>query len=112
MVTNQRRVAVNAFSTSMLGQPRRVVIEFRRIDNIEEARELLRGAESYIRHPGTIEALREVGIELEPGSGIYTYRHGDTIIMIALSVPQRGQEVRPRIDDLVFYLISVLDIEQ
>ncbi len=109
MVSNNRKVVVNAFSISMLQYPAEAVVRFRRL-SIEEVRELLQGnnVENYIRHQGTIQALQSAGIQLGAPNNVYIYRPGDVIIMIVLASPQRGQEVTaPRLEDLMFYLVSV-----
>jgi len=63
----------------------------------------------FIRHVGTLQALREAGIPVtEPNAGLYVYRNGDMIIAVVLNAPQRGQEVqRVRPEDLSIWQILV-----
>jgi len=62
----------------------------------------------YIRHSSTVAALRTVLPSLpDANSGIYRYEEGDRIIVITLRVPQRGQEVAVRLEDLDMWLIEV-----
>ncbi len=115
MVTNQTPVVlVNAFSISMLRNPRRATIEFRRL-SVQELRELAQNAriENYIRHPATVELLqRLLGLQLPPANNIYVYRSNDIIVMISLATPQRGQEVvAVTEEDVVIYRIIVHTIE-
>ncbi len=111
MVTNQNQtVIVNAFSTSMLNHPQRLVVEFRRLspENLQLQGEVV----SYIRHPGTVQVLRQLlQREIPTSNGIYTYRSGDRIIMVVLVAPARGQEVVPQLSDLIFYEVVVREIE-
>jgi hypothetical protein len=96
----------------MLLNPRRAIVEFRQLTP-SELRELANRAAtviSYIRHQSTVEAISSI-IKLETNAGNYVYRPGDTIVMITLKVPVRGQEVQVRPEDLVIYLVSVYHIE-
>jgi len=49
----------------------------------------------YIRHVGTIAALRTAGIPLDerPNVDLYKYREGDIIVVVSLKTPPRGQDV-------------------
>jgi len=65
----------------------------------------------YVRHPATIAALRAAGIPLseQPNSGLYSYSHGDAIVVVSLRAPARGQEqqqVSPQ--DLEAWIVTVL----
>jgi hypothetical protein len=65
----------------------------------------------YIRHPATIQVLRQLGIPLseQPNSGLYTYRPGDILVIVTLRAPQRGQEqqqISPQ--DLESWIVAVL----
>jgi len=65
----------------------------------------------FIRHPATIAALRSIGIPLpeQPNSGLYSYSHGDIIVVVTLRTPQRGQEqTQVRIEDLESWIVTVL----
>jgi len=65
----------------------------------------------YIRHPATIQALRQLGIPLPetPNSGLYSYDAGDIIVVVSLRAPQRGQEVQQvRPEDLETWIVTVL----
>jgi len=65
----------------------------------------------YIRHPATIQALRQLGIPLpeQPNSGLYTYDAGDIIVVVSLRSPTRGQEVQQvRPEDLETWIVTVL----
>ena len=96
----------------MLRFAREATVRFRRL-NIEEVRELLRGeVVSYIRHAATVQVIQElVNRQIQPNNGIYVYEPNDTIIMVVLTTPQRGQEVVPRLEDLSFFLVEVLSLE-
>jgi len=65
----------------------------------------------YVRHPATIAALRAAGVPLQeqPNSGLYTYSHGDIIVVVTLRNPPRGQEVQQvSPQDLETWLILVV----
>jgi hypothetical protein len=65
----------------------------------------------YVRHVGTIQALRSIGIPLssEPNSGLYAYDAGDIIVVVTLRTPTRGQEVAQLSpQDLEAWIITVL----
>ena len=65
----------------------------------------------YIRHPATIQALRQLGIPLPetPNSGLYSYDAGDIIVVVSLRAPQRGQEQQQvNISDLEAWIVTVL----
>jgi hypothetical protein len=67
--------------------------------------------EHFIRYLPTIHALRAAGVPLneQPNAGLYTYRHGDIIVVVTLRNPTRGQEqtqVRP--EDLEAWIVTVL----
>jgi hypothetical protein len=67
--------------------------------------------EHYIRHGATIQALRAVGIPLseQPNSGLYSYSHGDILVVVTLRNPPRGQEVQQvNISDLETWIVTVL----
>ena len=67
--------------------------------------------EHYIRHVATIAALRSLGIPLsdQPNSGLYSYSHGDVIIVVTLRAPVRGQEqAQVSISDLEAWIVTVL----
>jgi hypothetical protein len=65
----------------------------------------------YIRHPATIQVLRQAGIPLSetPSSNLYQYIHGDIIIVVTLKTPQRGQEAtQVSLQDLEAWVVTVL----
>ncbi len=65
----------------------------------------------YIRHPATIQALRQAGIPLseQPNSGLYQYAPNDVLVVVALRAPQRGQEaVQVSPQDLEAWIVTVL----
>jgi len=67
--------------------------------------------EHYIRHPATIQALRSVGIPLseQNNMGLYTYSHGDVIVVASLRNPPHGQEVQQvSPQDLEMWIVTVL----
>jgi len=67
--------------------------------------------EHYIRHVATVAALRSLGIPLsdQPNSGLYSYSHGDVIIVVTLRAPVRGQEqAQVSISDLEAWIVTVL----
>jgi hypothetical protein len=49
----------------------------------------------YIRHAGTIAALKALGIPLDdkPNADLYRYRDGDILVIVSLRNPPRGQDV-------------------
>ncbi len=64
----------------------------------------------YIRHSGTIAALRSIGIPLNerPNEGLYKYRQDDILVVVSLRSPTRGQdiaEVKP--EDLDAWVVFV-----
>ncbi len=96
----------------MFGNPRRLVVELRQLTP-REVREIAQRAvvQNYIRHPQTVQVLSElIGLQLSANSGLFVWR-GERIIMVVLATPQRGQEVTPRPEDLLFYEIIVREIE-
>lgn len=65
----------------------------------------------YIRHPATIAALRAAGVPLseQANSGLYTYQHGDLIVVVTLRNPARGQEIsQVSPQDLEAWIVTVL----
>jgi len=65
----------------------------------------------FIRHPATIQALRVAGVPLQeqPNAGLYTYSHGDIIVVVTLRNPPRGQEVQQvSPQDLETWVVGVL----
>jgi len=65
----------------------------------------------YIRHPATLETIRRhlPGLPQVPNAGLYIYKPGDVIVVVALKAPQRGQEVQEvREEDLDIALVEVL----
>jgi len=63
----------------------------------------------FVRHVGTVAALRAAGIPLEsPNNGLYQYTHGDVIVVISLRTPQRGTEqANVDLSDLDAWLVEV-----
>ena len=62
----------------------------------------------YIRHPATVQVLRELGVPLEmPNTDLYRYRSGDVLVVITLNLPQRGQEVQVRPEDLAVWIVRI-----
>jgi hypothetical protein len=65
----------------------------------------------YIRHPATIQALRDASVPLSeaPNSGLYVYQPGDVIVVVTLRAPTRGQEVSQVLpQDLESWIVTVL----
>ncbi|MEM3997700.1 MAG: hypothetical protein QXP31_11710 [Pyrobaculum sp.] len=65
----------------------------------------------FIRHPSTIQLLRSLGVPLSetPNSGLYSYQHGDLLVVVSLRSPVRGQEaaqLSPQ--DLEAWIVTVL----
>ena len=65
----------------------------------------------FIRHPSTIQLLRSLGVPLSetPNSGLYSYQHGDLLVVVSLRSPVRGQEaaqLSPQ--DLEAWVVTVL----
>jgi hypothetical protein len=47
----------------------------------------------YIRHPATVQFLRELlGEEIQPSSELYKYDPRDVVFIVTLRAPVRGQE--------------------
>jgi hypothetical protein len=113
MVSNEiPTVLLNAFSLSMLNNPTRALVEFRRLSP-EELRQIVQNArvESYIRHNATVQVLNELlQVQITPNNGIYSYNN-ERIIVVALGAPQRGQEVNVRLQDLVIYEVVIHELE-
>jgi len=63
----------------------------------------------YIRHQGTISFLNEkCGISLTPSADLYKYQHGDTLLIVTLKTPQRGQEIQKITEaDIDFYMCTL-----
>jgi len=48
---------------------------------------------SYIRHPATVELLKQLlGIDIRPSAELYQWRQGDVMFVVTLKRPARGQE--------------------
>ncbi len=104
-------ILVNAFAPSMFNHPRRLSVEFRRV-SFEELKKIRGEFKSYIRHPATTQVLsQQLQREIPTNSGTYSYTPGDKIFMVVLASPMRGQEVTPRVEDLVIYEVIVREIE-
>ncbi len=74
---------------------------------VDEGYELIH----YIRHAGTIAALRAAGAPLSetPNSGLYSYREGDILVVVTLRNPPRGQEVsQVSPQDLEAWIVTVM----
>ena len=55
----------------------------------------------YIRHPSTVRVLSEfLGVSLQPSAGLYKWRKGDRVYIVALKRPVRGADVEVSMDDL------------
>ena len=77
-------------------------IEFKRMRGYEVVH--------YIRHPATIAALRQLGVQIDeqPSSGLYQYADGDVLVVVTLKSPQRGAEVQQvRPEDLDVRIVRV-----
>ena len=64
----------------------------------------------YVRHVGTIQALRSAGVPINeaPETGLYKYREGDVMAVVTLKNPTRGQEqTAVTLDDLAVWLVWV-----
>jgi hypothetical protein len=69
--------------------------------------------ENYIRHESTVRLLSKLlNIELKPSSELYRYRNGDTLIIVSLKKPIRGQEVEVREEDLEYFMCIVSAITE
>jgi hypothetical protein len=113
MEKKKRLVIVNGFSPSMLNN-RSFVVRFKRINNVEEVRNIqAQEIINFVRHPATVQVLSQIlGQQLVPSNATYTYQEGDTIILVTLGTPQRGQEVTAiKLEDLVIYEVSVVELE-
>ena len=62
----------------------------------------------YIRHQATISLLSKyMPISNTPNPGLYRYEPGDTLLVVVLKAPQRGQEVSNLTEgDVELYLVS------
>ncbi|MFZ8809169.1 MAG: STIV orfB116 family protein [Pyrobaculum sp.] len=116
METNQNQIPValvNAFSVSMFDNPRRLLVEFRRL-TIEELQQLTQGApiQSYIRHQGTVQLISQLlGREIQASNSLYVYT-SERIVMFVLQTPQRGAEIQQlRPEDIVIYEVVVHSLE-
>jgi hypothetical protein len=68
-------------------------------------------AENYIRHESTIKLLSKLlNIDLRPSSELYEYRDGDTLVIVTLKKPMRGQEVEVKEGDLEYFVCTVATI--
>jgi len=110
---DERIIVLNAFPISALMKhvhqatwyiERIPFEEFMR--RLEEARREGVEVVSYVRHPATAKLLG-----LQPSSGNYEYKRGDTIYIVVLATPQRGVEVTEvKPEDLeVFMILEVED---
>jgi hypothetical protein len=65
----------------------------------------------FVRHTSTIQLLRSLGVPLSetPNSGLYSYQHGDLLVVVSLRAPQRGQEAtQVSLQDLETWVVTVL----
>ncbi len=75
---------------------------------VEFAKEAGVPIENYIRHESTVRVLNEaLGLDLKPSSALYQHKYGDTIIVVGLKKPVRGQEVQVSLEDLDLAIIQV-----
>jgi len=53
------------------------------------------GLVHYIRHPATVQLLRQHGIPLPeaPSAELYRWQPGDVLVVVTLKAPQRGTDV-------------------
>jgi len=68
------------------------------------------GVKHFIRHAGTIQALRGAGVPISetPEAGLYGYQEGDVMAVVTLKNPTRGQEqATVALDDLAVWLVWV-----
>ena len=66
-------------------------------------------AESYIRHPATVELISRYVPISNPNSGLYAWKPGDTIVVVTLRSPVRGAEVTElKEEDLDLRIVEVL----
>ena len=63
---------------------------------------------SYVRHQSTVEAIRRLGLSVTTNAGFYSYKSGDTIIVvIPKRLQKRGEEQTVDLKDLEFYYVEV-----
>jgi len=93
-----RCVLLNSLPINIFGSSE-VIIKIKPI-TYQELANLVQQADEvkcYIRHPATVQLLNSMlkvwDIELQPSSGLYSFNPEDTIIVVTLARPLRGQEV-------------------
>jgi hypothetical protein len=62
----------------------------------------------FIRHPSTIQVLRNAGVPISeaPEAGLYRWQEGDVMAVVTLKNPTRGQEQAVvTLDDLAIWLV-------
>jgi hypothetical protein len=66
---------------------------------------------NYIRHESTVRLLNQLlGVNLQPGGGLYRYEAGDQLIVVVLRSPQRGQQdvAVSAPEDIAIYRVDVI----
>jgi len=65
---------------------------------------------NYVRHQATVSLLSSLlNINLQANPSTYQFTQGDTIVVITLKTPQRGQEVTTiSVNDLIIYKVEVV----
>jgi len=120
-----RQVAVKTKTTTTTAQKRRIVLVggvapsmfvgneftmyYKRI-GLDELKELAKDAEvvNYVRHESTVKLLSQaLNRDLQPNPGLYQWVDGDTLVIVGLKKPIRGQEMQVTADDLDLVAVHV-----
>jgi len=105
----RRIVFVGGLAPSMFEKYKELIIYYRKI-TLQDLVEFAKDAEvlNYVRHESTVKLLANIlGKDLTPNPGLYSFKEDDTLIVVGLRKPVRGQEmdVKPEDLDLVYVRI-------
>ena len=106
-----RLVILNALPLNAFGVGE-FMLRVRRVDFKELS--ALAGAHGsvihYVRHRATVSLLSKyIPLNPSPNPGLYKYEVGDTLLVVVLKSPQRGQEVDTLTEgDVELFLVSLV----
>jgi len=105
----RRIVFVGGLAPSMFEKYKELIIYYRKI-SLHELADLVKDAEviNFVRHESTVKLLSSIlNRDLTPNTGLYKWGGDDTLVVIGLKRPIRGQEmdVKPEDLDLVYVRI-------
>jgi len=105
-----RAILLNALPVTALPTPITLRIEEISAMQLQQIVSQYREIVNYIRHESTVRLLNQLlGVNLQPGGGLYRYEAGDQLIVVVLRSPQRGQQdVSVTLEDIAIYRVDVI----